>query len=96
MIVVKIELWSARTRTKKLIGMTVISNDGTLLHAKRGNYDVAVANRASLRGEHETLTAAKAVENPVRRGRVEDFPKESYNIWRLVIRALRSAFPEEK
>lgn len=31
-----------------------------------------------------------------RTGRVENFPRQSYSIWRLVFRALLSAFPEEK
>ena len=31
-----------------------------------------------------------------REGEVRDYPRQSYSVWRLVQRALRSAFPEEK
>lgn len=32
----------------------------------------------------------------LRKGEVHAYPRLAYNIWRLVMRALRSAFPEEK
>lgn len=36
------------------------------------------------------------VRNSSRRGRVENFPRKSYVVWRLVLRALRSLYPEER
>ena len=87
MIVVKVELHSARDGEVTEIGRTVIANDGTG-DRKRRNYDVAVGRRGDI--------SLRGVARPVRRGRVENYPAESYSVWRLVIRALRSAFPEER
>ena len=83
MIVVKIELWSAQTGERREIGRTYISNTGGTM--KLRNYGVAVCRR----GSHD-------LENQTRSGYVNHFPSQSYNVWRLVIRALLSAFPEEQ
>ena len=80
MIVVKVELHSAVTGIVSEIGRTILVNDGTGTRS-RGNYHVAVMRK----GSRQTL----------RNGRVEDYPRLSYNVWRLVSRALLSAFPEE-
>lgn len=88
MIVVKIELHSAITGRAVEIGRTYIWNRGDTLDPKRGNYGVGVCRRGVFRADKpETFT---------RRGEVLDYPRLSYNVWRLIIRALRSAFPEEK
>jgi hypothetical protein len=81
-IVIKVELHSARTGKISQLGKMHISNDGTVLNQTRGNYNVEVLRKGS--------------DRVARRGKVYDFPKASYNIWRLVFRALRSAFPEEE
>lgn len=86
MIVVKVELHSAITKQVTLIGSAIIHNVGGT--KERGNYKVAVGNKSKL-----GLTDIMA--NPQRVGEVNNYPRVSYNIWRLVIRALRSAFPEE-
>lgn len=88
MIVIKVELHSAKTGDVETLGVTYISNIGGT--HKRGDYDVRVANKKDV---HD---ARKAYRNPLRTGEVKDYPRLSYNVWRLVIRALKSAFPEEK
>lgn len=91
MIVVKLELHSAVTGQVSEIGRMYIANTGG--SAERGDYDVAVCRRGTT-----------AVPEPVRPsgpdaarvGRVEGYPRLSYNVWRLIARALKSAFPEER
>lgn len=83
MIRVTVELISARTGVTSEIGCMYLSNEGNSTDPKRGNYVVQVCRRGSRRDIQ-------------RRGRVENFPRKSYSIWRLVVRALLSAFPEEK
>lgn len=95
MIVVKIELHSAITGVVKVIGEMVIANDGSRLH-DRGNYDVAVLRKGATWTELMDKGFDEADKVVARRGRVEDYPRLSYNVWRLVSRAIRSAFPEEK
>lgn len=85
MIVVRIELHSARLSTVKEIGRAYIFNDATGT-ARRGNYNAMVCRKSNL----------SKGGPPLRRGRVEDYPRRAYNVWRLVMRALASCFPEEK
>ena len=46
----------------------------------------------------DAITAGKKeiLDRVQRRGEVSNWPKQSYSIWRLVLRALLSAYPEEK
>lgn len=93
MIVVKIELHSAVNGSVSEIGRMVIANDGDSDTVVRGNYDVAVCRRGS--------TAVPAPIDPdgpkaTRTGRVEDYPRIAYNVWRLIARAVLAAFPEER
>lgn len=90
MIVVTVELHSAVTGRKTLLGRAIVANDGTHLDGDRGNYNVAVGRKP------DADDLGKVWRQPARKGRVEDYPRLTYNVWRLVIRALRSAFPEEK
>lgn len=83
MIVVRVELWSAITGRKTLLGQAVISNDGTGT-LDRGNYDVRVGRKGQ-----EDLGTVYA--EPQRRGRVENFARNSKNIWYLLRQALQSA-----
>lgn len=82
MIEVKVSLKSAvhHSRDRELMTMVIV-NDGTLT-GKRGSY-FALVNR-------------KGTDRVLRRGRVKNFPRHSYHIGRLVLRALQSCFPEEK
>ena len=83
MIIVKVELRSARTLEVKEIGRMHISNTGGEVSDQFGNYIVEVFKRGSL---------AKVQ----RHGLVTKFPRKSYNVWRLVLRALKNTFPEER
>lgn len=93
MIVVRIELHSANTGEVTEIGVMRIANVGG--NHKHGDYEVRVQRRneralpgpADFEGWEAPLT---------RRGHVLHYPRLSYNVWRLVARALRAAFPEEK
>lgn len=89
MIVVRIELVSARTGRISEIGRMYIANDETG-DARRSNYDAKVCRRGSF--DYDGWENVRAT----REGRVENYPSAAYNVWRLVIRALKSAFPEER
>ena len=89
MLVVKIELWSAVTGAETELGRMYLANDGTARDPAKGNYDVKVARKGSK--EYESWNEIKTT----RTGRVENYPRLSYNVWRLITRALLSAFPEE-
>jgi len=88
MIVVKIELHSALTGAKTVLGQMRIINDGTTKNAKRGHYNVDVMRKGK--------SALSSSSEVARTGRVENYPRLSYNVWRLISRALISAFPEEQ
>lgn len=92
MIVLKLELHSAVTGKVTEIGRTIIANDGNG-SASRGNYICKVGRKQPDGTEYQN---SKIWKDPLRIGTVEDYPRLSYNVWRLVIRALKSAFPEEK
>lgn len=88
MIVVKIELHSARTGFVTEIGRMHIANitgNGQGRWEPRADYNVKLFRRRSKGGCLSVL----------REGTVKDFPRLSYNVWRLVTRALKSVFPEE-
>lgn len=111
MIVVRVEMWpKGDPNSARELGRTYIANVTPLeRHAgsrgKRGDYQVAVCRKGSDKVPQEIYIAAgmdrheiDPNEHPTatRTTRVEGYPRESYNIWRLVSRALRGAFPEEK
>lgn len=75
MIVVKIELHSAVTGEVTELGRLHITNDGTGT-PHRGHYDIARFGRQRRR----VLQTA----------RVEDWPRKSYNVFRLLRRALEA------
>lgn len=92
MIVVKIEMWPKGDETKKReIGRTYIFNAGGSL--RRGDYEVRVCRKNNFDTTVRELHSGKGF---TRTGRVEDYPRLSYNVWRLIARALKAAFPEEK
>lgn len=92
MIVVKIEMWPKGVEGKKReIGRTYIYNAGGT--DQRGDYEVRVCRK----GDHDPgVRRIQTGEGFTRTGRVENYPRQSYNVWRLVVRALRAAFPEER
>lgn len=91
MIVVNLEMWPGGDETKKrLIGRTYIYNCGGT--DERGNYQVRVCKK----GKYEPTRDIIAGKGCTRTGEVFDYPRLSYNVWRLIIRALKSCFTEEK
>ena len=90
MLVLRLELHSARTGQIREIGQMVIANTGQSDTPGRRSYRAWVARRAS------TFSPRATMSRPTREGSVQDYPAGSYNVWRLVLRALRSAFPEER
>lgn len=83
MLIVKIELHPSTGGRPKEIGRMLIINDGTGT-IKRGNYDARVMRR----GSRDFL-------DTIREGRVTNYPRMSYNVWRLVARCLKACFHEE-
>ena|ERR1700761_6088212 len=97
MIKVTIELESAITGKTTVLGQMHINNKGSV-HAKetnnkagRYNYGVAVSRKGDYSERFGT-----APTTPLRTGEVRNYPSARYNVWRLVSRAIRSAFPEER
>lgn len=92
MIVLKIEMWPHGNEDKKReIGRTYIYNAGGT--AKRGDYEARVCRKGKTKFKLEDLRSGKGF---TRTGRVENYPRLTYNVWRLAIKALRACFPEEK
>lgn len=90
MIVVKVEMWKGGDPNKKYdLGRTYIWNVGGT--GKTGDYKVAVCRKGSY-GKMDNVFDGKAL----RYAEVLNYPRESYNMWRLILRALRGAFPEER
>lgn len=91
MITVKIELWPHGDESKsREIGRMYIANVTNPQEKdveNIGDYAVAVCRRG---------TTDLTKHAPARVGKVLDYPRLSYNVWRLISRAIRSAFPEEK
>lgn len=90
MLVVKIELHSAITGRATLLGSMIIANTGTSSDPKRGDYAVSVGRKS------DACDLRRVHAAPLRTGEVRGYPRLSYNVWRLVLRALAAAFPEEK
>lgn len=88
MLVVKVELHSAITGRVKLLGQTIIDNVGGT--KELGDYRVRVGHKK------DCMNLREIVKKPLRVGEVKNYPRLSYNVWRLVIRGLLAAFPEEK
>jgi hypothetical protein len=85
MLVVRIELHSARTGKVTEIGRTYISNVTGVHGSKLSDYRVRVCRKKSL----------AFTNNPLRWGEVKGYPRLRLNVWKLVIRGLLSAFPDE-
>lgn len=91
MITVKIEMWPGGSeKCKREIGRMYIANVGGT--ADRGDYMAAVCRRGSVVVPQPINPKGP---KPTRSGSVLNYPRLAYNVWRLVCRALRDAFPEE-
>ncbi len=80
MIVVRVELWSARTGEKTELARMHISNVGGT--TERGDY-----RADALRGRSEEALSKGVVQ---RSGTVRDYPRLAIHIWNLVARALKA------
>lgn len=91
MITVKVELWPRGDEsTAREIGRMYIANVGGTV--ERGDYEVAVCRRNS---DALPQPINPNGPKPTRSGSVKNYPRLSYNMWRLICRALASSFPEE-
>lgn len=79
MIVVRVELWSARTGERTELARMRISNDGA------GTPRVADYFGATHRGRSAAVLDRGVVQ---RSGVVEGFPRQSLHVWHLVARML--------
>lgn len=79
MLLIRIELWSARTGQRKELGCAAISNVGG--SRSRGNYGIEL---------HRSFDRLKARKKPWRTGRVTAFPRLSLGPWDLLMRGLLS------
>ena len=96
MIVVKIELWPGGFEERKReLGRTYIYNDGKGT-ARQGNYEVRVCRKNKEAAYDLKPLELREGKKCTRTARVENWPRKSYNIWRLILRCLMAAFPEER
>ncbi len=91
MLKITVELVSAVTGRTTELGRMYVANDGKGT-VEMGHYDASVCRKGT--------TAVPKPINPggakaTRVGRVENYPRKKYNMWRLILRCLKSAFPEE-
>lgn len=91
MLVIKIEMHSSVDGRVEEYGRMYISNDGKGTESS-SNYDVAVCRKGII-GIPENIGGFEAA---ARTGKVLDYSRKSYNVWRLISRALLAAFPEEQ
>lgn len=87
MIRVTVEIIPYGLGTPRTIGVMHIANDG-LGTTKRGNYDGKILRKPT---EKE---AARGWRKITRKGRVENYPRQSYAVWRLILRMLKAMYPE--
>jgi len=92
MIVVKLELWPGGDRSRATeIGRTYVWREH--LHSPgKADYEVRVCRRGHYEVASRAFLDSKGF---TRTGRVENWPRLSYNVWRLICRCLKAAFPEE-
>lgn len=103
MLRVTIELLSAVTGRTSKLGTMYIANDGTG-SIDRGNYTAAVQSKPNADAnpprdlynlEGWSTDAIARHPKAARAGKVSDYARQAYNVWRLVARACLATFPEE-
>lgn len=96
MIRVTVELISGIDKAhNRVLGVMDICNDATGFDPKRGDYTGMVYNKSALPTRNEPVMPARGAK-VLREGEVKGYPRQSYNMWRLVIRMLKQCFPEEQ
>lgn len=86
MIVVKVELWSARTGQKTEIARMSIVNDGTSTTPNKGNY-IAKTYRGRSK---EALDKAMLAKHTTRQAPITEHSRLRYHVWHLVRKALQN------
>jgi hypothetical protein len=95
-IVIRAEMWPGGDESRKYeLGRTYIYNDGAG-GSSRGNYEVRVCRKNKERSYDLTPREIVAAKKCTRTARVDNWPRKSYNVWLLILRCLRSAFPEAR
>lgn len=98
MLKITIELESALTGKTKILGRMYIWNrglkDSQESKNKQGyfNYSAAICRK----GTEEHQRFAQSPQSIFRTGEVLNYPSDAYPVWRLVTKALKSCFSEEK
>lgn len=89
MLTIKIELWPGGFQAGAFeIGRMYVYNISNL--AAISDYKGVVCRR----GKYEPVR--EAMDKATRKLEVQGYPREKYNVWRLITRSLLSAFPEEE
>lgn len=91
MIRVTVELLSAQNGERSVLGVMDIWNDGQSTNPRRGNYRGQIYRKGTK--DARVWSRGGTIE---RTGGVNDYPRLSYPIWRLVIRMLKQMYPEER
>lgn len=92
MIVIRIEMWpKGSAALAHEIGRMFIYNDGGT--ETQANYEVRVCRRGRFERSPRDIVQARGF---TRVGRVEGFSRKAHNVWKLVLRSLQAAFPEER
>lgn len=88
-------MWPLGDASRKYeLGRTYIYNVGG--NRAHGDYQVRVCRKNAKK--NYDIAPRQIVEGGsgfARTGSVVNYPRKSYNVWRLVLRALRNCFPEE-
>lgn len=92
MIVIKVELHSARTGQVTTLGKAIICNDGTSTDPKRNNYDLSIGGKRDAVEDNDRAILAR----PNRTARLEGFNNHSNVIWVMILKLLAKAYPEIK
>ena len=101
MIRVRVEMCplgnEAPDRVRELARM-YIANDGKASreNPNRGDYRVAVCRAGSVEVPAEISGAVGYAPKATRSGSVMNYPRKSYHVMRLISRALRACFPEDR
>lgn len=91
MIVVTVQLHSAVTRKVTTLGQAIIHNVAVRDGGARGDYEVCVGRKPdAIAGDLRAI-----IKNPLRKGKVLNHARLSQSVWRLVLKGLVAAFPEE-
>ena len=94
MLVLKLEMWPLGSEDQKReIGRMYIASVSDDANDEIGDYSALVAPDGATTVPYPFNCGGPP---PLRTGRVLGYPRLRHNVWRLVTRALRSCFPEEK